>query len=1174
MAFSSLPAGGLTRTPAVTYKYNNTLPIWVQPPDPSADNLEKSSSISTDDRQATFNAEGGVLPIIYGEQRVGSKIVILSGWGNFMWLGVAFCEGPVESITSLEIDNTAYDDVSYSGKLTVETFLGSQTTASSLLKSSPFYSNPSVYNDEKDSLTGTVYAVVKFLPFSTSGFPTITAQIKGRKVYDPRDADQILTSPSTWKWSDNPALCLADLISSSDYGLGKSMDWDSVATVANYNDNYIGTPSEKSRTLNIVVDSQQYTSDWIETLRGYASCFVVPSSDGYKLIPDKPIGYGFRCIGNINTYLQVPYSPLHEMSNELSFDVSVMPNDSGSGTTTIFSKGSDYRLDYIFPTASASGTLSFSYTDTNLGLKTLNLEQTLSTTEFTTISLALRKNGVYSVCLNGIYEPTSATYTVGSTVSIQQSISTPIYIGKNVSGNPFYGIIDEVRLWNRCRTLAEIQSEYNKLIPSTKDSSLILHLPFNEGYASNEGLLNVWTLVHRTKDVTNNTSNLQLVSPTTDPWYQHDGEYDFFRFDGTNVIKNSTKFKKRGIANIPTVVEVSYTDTSTKPWKDGYARVDASANNGDKIRVSNIPMPGVVRYSQAMREAIERYNGIVSDTTVTFSAFDETLIVEMGAPIQFHHPVIEETGTNFFKPYRITSLRQKGDGRWDIGAIEYDPENYSTTIATQETFADTNFPRVDAPEDITDYEIEEILYQLQDGTYTSRIRVTWLGPEYPFIRGYRVSLYKNDGSHDKIEEIEVSNTLEFNSGNPRVTYLSGSSLNLLPTSSTSWKYYVKVQTISTLGAASTGVQLYIDLQGKYLAPGNVPSITGFEAGGKVFLKWTKAVDIDIWRYHIKQGDTTAISGHSLATQWATDSQDVDIVDGLTYTAFNMPTGTRRFFIKAIDSVGNESSTPAYIDIVVDKDDNAFTLGEFAAPCDTAASTHVSSFTLRPEITPRWITDFGDTWNTNGDALTAVLTDSVGALVIPIPHDSLTSVWTSAAIDYGTPLGGGFYSGYATVVANVNVLSGTVNQYLEYSTDGTSWTQVSGTSAVVTARYLRFKVEGSATAASTDTNAAFSIVDDVSIKFDIVIREETGIATTNTTDVGGDTLARVSLERVYNFAKNIQITVQGSGSTSYTVQYEDVSLGGGYSPNRFDIYVLDSSNTKVSGVTVSWLFKGI
>lgn len=54
-----------------------------------------------------------------------------------------------------------------------------------------------------------------------NGIPEISAVVKGKKVYDPRDVDQSFDSPDTWKWSNNTALCLRDYITSKSYGLSE-----------------------------------------------------------------------------------------------------------------------------------------------------------------------------------------------------------------------------------------------------------------------------------------------------------------------------------------------------------------------------------------------------------------------------------------------------------------------------------------------------------------------------------------------------------------------------------------------------------------------------------------------------------------------------------------------------------------------------------------------------------------------------------------------------------------------------------------------------------------------------------------------------------------------------------------------------------------------------------------
>jgi hypothetical protein len=68
-----------------------------------------------------------------------------------------------------------------------------------------------------------------------TGVPEITAVVKGRKVYDPREVSHDPDDKSTWEWSDNPALCVRDYLT-QDFGLGEKdiqVDDGLVETAAN-----------------------------------------------------------------------------------------------------------------------------------------------------------------------------------------------------------------------------------------------------------------------------------------------------------------------------------------------------------------------------------------------------------------------------------------------------------------------------------------------------------------------------------------------------------------------------------------------------------------------------------------------------------------------------------------------------------------------------------------------------------------------------------------------------------------------------------------------------------------------------------------------------------------------------------------------------------------------------
>jgi hypothetical protein len=68
-------------------------------------------------------------------------------------------------------------------------------------------------------------------------------------------------------------------------------------------------------------------------------------------------------------------------------------------------------------------------------------------------------------------------------------------------------------------------------------------------------------------------------------------------------------------------------------------------------------------------------------------------------------------------------------------------------------------------------------------------------------------------------------------------------------------YQVRIRIAGSTGAVGTWAYASVTAVGKFAPPGNVPLLSGFEAGGRVYLSWQPAVDIDIWRYEVRYGST-------------------------------------------------------------------------------------------------------------------------------------------------------------------------------------------------------------------------------------------------------------------------------------------------------------------------------
>ena len=133
-----------------------------------------------------------------------------------------------------------------------------------------------------------------------SGNPSITAIVKGKKVYDVRTGETA--------YSTNPAMCLRDFILSKRYGLGKwftadMLDDDSWAESANYCDEIItfldgsGTNVQAKRyELNIIIDQQRTGLEWVQEMLANFAGYLVYSDGKLKLRIEQqtPVSYRFN----------------------------------------------------------------------------------------------------------------------------------------------------------------------------------------------------------------------------------------------------------------------------------------------------------------------------------------------------------------------------------------------------------------------------------------------------------------------------------------------------------------------------------------------------------------------------------------------------------------------------------------------------------------------------------------------------------------------------------------------------------------------------------------------------------------------------------------------------------------------------------------------------------------
>ena len=185
--------------------------------------------------------------VIYGSMKVAGARIYDETTGNnnkYLHRILAVAGHEVESfdeiyvndeLVTLDVDGNVTSPEKYDGKLRFKLHLGAtdQTADADLVSESFNWTT-------EHTLNGIAYMYVR-MKFDADAFPNgipeFTVVVSGKKVYDPRT--------STTAWSDNPALCMRDYLTSS-YGLDEdtaNVDDALVTTAANVCDQLVGSPA-------------------------------------------------------------------------------------------------------------------------------------------------------------------------------------------------------------------------------------------------------------------------------------------------------------------------------------------------------------------------------------------------------------------------------------------------------------------------------------------------------------------------------------------------------------------------------------------------------------------------------------------------------------------------------------------------------------------------------------------------------------------------------------------------------------------------------------------------------------------------------------------------------------------------------------------------------------------
>lgn len=207
-------------------------------------------------KSPVFNEVGtdASIPVLYGFARVENPIVVyrdagpsapINIGGTFQTLNAGMvyiiavaCEGEIEAFDATYLDGVNILDARFAaGIVTVEYHTGTDAQATSPMLLAAF---PTKWT-ANDTGAGIAYAVLA-LQTNTIAFPgrepKISFDIRGKKVFDPRDAGT--------RFSPNSALCIRDFATNTRYGrnvAAAKIDDAKISTEADYFEERIALPA-------------------------------------------------------------------------------------------------------------------------------------------------------------------------------------------------------------------------------------------------------------------------------------------------------------------------------------------------------------------------------------------------------------------------------------------------------------------------------------------------------------------------------------------------------------------------------------------------------------------------------------------------------------------------------------------------------------------------------------------------------------------------------------------------------------------------------------------------------------------------------------------------------------------------------------------------------------------
>ena len=448
-----------------------------------------------------------------------------------------------------------------------------------------------------------------------------------------------------------------------------------------------------------------------------------------------------------------------------------------------------------------------------------------------------------------------------------------------------------------------------------------------------------------------------------------------------------------------------------------------------------LTIPSINRKTQASRLSNQYFYELkLCPLSIEFTTSLNAIGQEIGDVIDITHSLMGWTNKQFI----IQRIEEDERDVYKITSQEYNPTIYNDRFgATIQAFDYGTPPNPYAPVgEVSSVAVSESLYYLhRDGTVGSDILVSYLPPSDDskiFLSHYQIELKKGS------EDFKVVGTTT----NTQFTVFGVEDEQT---------YKVKVRTVSINGIISDGViSSDLTVLGKLNPPSNVTGFDVTQEGNFLRFSWDAITDADLARYVIRKGP-----------EWNAGQVIAERTDTTEFMYPVGEVGNVTFMIKAVDTSGNESPSPAMDQIVITPPPEMNFINDFdlwtqdlkyrLSNLERVYTNDFDQGYVRPALCLKTDMSWEDreaqglTWEAQeaggGLALNG-LTKTSGSFELMDPIDILTVFEFKVIIDADLR----------------NVTGGSLEVQLSYSSDGITYSAFTPIDAFTTytGRYIKFK----------------------------------------------------------------------------------------------------------------------